>query len=250
MSASPLIVAHRGASADAPENTLAAFQLAWEQGADAIEGDFHLAADGHVVCIHDTDTGAISNRKLVVGKTSLADLKALDLGERFGKQWAGTRIPTLPEVLATIPARKGIFIEVKCGAGILPRLIDDLDNSGIEEGRVTVISYEPSVIAGIKTLRPGMKALWITRMRGTLVGRRVPSVTQVLAKLRELGADGLSASARDRLSGREIQRLRNAGLEFHVWTIDRPRQARAFIGRGAASITTNRPQFLREQLGM
>ena len=68
----PLIVAHRGASHDAPENTLAAFNLAWKQGADGIEGDFFLSQDGHLVCIHDKDTTRFTGKKLVVNNTPLA----------------------------------------------------------------------------------------------------------------------------------------------------------------------------------
>lgn len=75
LSAEPFIVAHRGASHDAPENTLAAFELAWEQGADAIEGDFHLTQDGHIVCLHDKDTKRTAGKKLVVGKSSLEELR-------------------------------------------------------------------------------------------------------------------------------------------------------------------------------
>ena len=80
MAGEPFLVAHRGASADAPENTIPAFQLAWEQGADAIEGDFHLTADGHIVCIHDEDTQKVAGKKLIVPESTLADLRKLDVG--------------------------------------------------------------------------------------------------------------------------------------------------------------------------
>ena len=70
-----MIVAHRGASGEAPENTIPAFNLAWKQGADAIEGDFHLTKDGHVVCIHDANTKKVAGKNLVVKDTTLAELK-------------------------------------------------------------------------------------------------------------------------------------------------------------------------------
>jgi glycerophosphoryl diester phosphodiesterase len=81
--AEPFIVAHRGASADAPENTLPAFELAWKQGADAIEGDFHLTRDGKIVCIHDYDTQRVSGSKRVVKDSTLDELRALDAGAWF-----------------------------------------------------------------------------------------------------------------------------------------------------------------------
>ncbi len=114
---SPLVVAHRGASHDAPENTLPAFRLAWEQGADAIEGDFFLTKDGHIVCTHDRMTGRLNpgKVKLQVADSTLAELQALDVGSWKGETWRGERMPTLAEVFATVPAGKRILIEVKCG---------------------------------------------------------------------------------------------------------------------------------------
>ena len=82
--AAPFLVAHRGASKDAPENTLPAFELAWKQGADAIEGDFYLTKDGKIVCFHDGDTKKITGKKLVVKDSTLAELQALDVGEWRG----------------------------------------------------------------------------------------------------------------------------------------------------------------------
>src|SRR5689334_354029 len=108
-----LVVAHRGASHEAPENTLAAFRLAWEQGADAIEGDFYLTRDREIVCIHDDNTKRTSGEDLSVAASTLAQLRRLDVGRWKDPKWKGERIPTLTEVLATIPAGKRIFIEIK-----------------------------------------------------------------------------------------------------------------------------------------
>src|SRR5450631_4721748 len=107
------IVAHRGASADAPENTLAAFRLAWEQGADGIEGDFRLTAEGRIVCIHDEDTVRVAGSRHVVADASYNDLRALDVGSWKGKQWRSERIPLLEEVLADVPDGKQAFLELK-----------------------------------------------------------------------------------------------------------------------------------------
>jgi glycerophosphoryl diester phosphodiesterase len=87
-------VAHRGAFAGAPENTLPAFELAWAYGADAIEGDFHLTADGKIVCIHDDDTEYAAGVMCVVRKSMLTELLELDVGARVGERFNGTRIPT------------------------------------------------------------------------------------------------------------------------------------------------------------
>jgi len=99
----PLIVAHRGSSIDAPENTLPAFLLAWEQGSDAIEGDFHITADGVIVCVHDKDTRRVAGVDLVVKDVTYQQLKDLDAGSWKAPEWEGTYMPTLSEVLATVP---------------------------------------------------------------------------------------------------------------------------------------------------
>src|SRR3954447_2364486 len=87
----PLIIGHRGASFDAPENTAAAFGLAFLQGADGIEADFHLSSDGEIVCIHDATTGRTAGVDLVVAETSLKELKRLDVGLWKGREFPGER---------------------------------------------------------------------------------------------------------------------------------------------------------------
>ena len=113
--ASPVeIVGHRGASHDAPENTLAAIRLAWEQGADAAEFDVYLSKDGKIVVIHDKDTKRVAGvDRPVVGQT-LDELRRLDVGKWKAPKFAGEKLPTLNEMLATVPAGKRVFIEVKC----------------------------------------------------------------------------------------------------------------------------------------
>ena len=111
------IIAHRGASFDAPENTLAAFRLAWEQGADGIEGDFMLTADGQIVCFHDLDTQRVAGEMRVVKESTLAELQALDVGRWKGDRWRGERIASLDDVLAVIPQGKQLVCRAQGRAG-------------------------------------------------------------------------------------------------------------------------------------
>ena len=108
----PIVIAHRGASHDAPENTLEAFRLAWEQGADAIEGDFRLTADRRIVCIHDATTARTGDRTLRVSRSRFDALRRVDVGAWKGARWRGASIPSLEEVLACVPAGKRLFIEL------------------------------------------------------------------------------------------------------------------------------------------
>ena len=140
--AKPLIVAHRGSSFERPENTLPAFELAWEQGADAIEGDFLLTKDKQIVCIHDHSTKRLANRNLVVGESTLEELRELDVGSHKDLSWKGTRIPTISEVFATIPDKKKIFIEVKCGMEIIPYLVKEIGKSNLKPEQIILICFE------------------------------------------------------------------------------------------------------------
>jgi glycerophosphoryl diester phosphodiesterase len=159
--AEPLIVAHRGASFDAPENTLPAFELAWEMGADAVEGDFLLSKDGHIVCVHDKKTKKVADQNLEVVQSTLAELQALDVGSRKDEKFRGTRIPTLPEVFATVPKGKKIFVEVKCGPEIIPALTKEIDRSGLTHDQVVLICFNAEVIRKFKKVKPKHKAYWL-----------------------------------------------------------------------------------------
>jgi len=117
-----LIIAHRGASDSAPENTLAAVRGAWAEGADTLEVDVHLTRDGRLAVIHDPDTQRTTGIPRVVAETTLAELQQLDAGRWKDARFAGEQIPALDDVLAIIPPAKRVFIELKSG----PEAIDAL----------------------------------------------------------------------------------------------------------------------------
>jgi glycerophosphoryl diester phosphodiesterase len=244
--ADPVLVAHRGASHDAPENTLPAFHLAWEQGADAIEGDFHLTSDQKIICIHDKDTARVTGKKLIVARSTLAELRALDAGSWFDPRFAGTRLPTFAEVAATVPPGKRFFIEIKCGPEIVPVLLPELKASGLANEQIVVISFQAPVIAELKKQSPATKAYWLSSF-----GKDPPlspSADKVIATCKANRADGFSSKADPRVDGTFVAAIRAAGLEYHCWTVDDPTVARRFLELGAATITTNRPAFLRQAM--
>lgn len=245
--AAPFIVAHRGASHDAPENTLPAFQLAWKQGADAIEGDFHLTKDGKIVCIHDYDTKRVAGTKFIVKDSTLDQLRSLDAGKWFKADFKDTRLPTFAEVAATVPEGKKFYIEVKCGPEIVPALLRGIIDSGLDVSQIVVISFNAPVIRELKKQAPGFKACWLSSFEKK--SPLEPSIDQVLATLRDIKADGFSSKADARIDAAYIHAIRNAGFEYHCWTVDEPATGKRFLQLGAQSITTNRPAFLKSQLG-
>ncbi len=153
------IVAHRGASHEAPENTLAAFRLAWVRGADAVEGDFYLTSDGKIVCIHDKTTKRVApdQPELTVAKSTLEQLRQMDVGHWKDAKFAGEQIPTLEEVLAIVPQRKRIFVEIKCGPEIVPELRKQLAASGLTNEQIVIIAFDRTVTQACRQSMPRYK---------------------------------------------------------------------------------------------
>ena len=245
-----MITAHRGASHDAPENTLAAFELAWKQDADAIEGDFCLCRDGEIVCIHDATTQRTAGVNLEVAKSTVAELKQLDVGRWKDNKFSGERIPTLQEVIATVPDGKRIVIELKAGSEIIAPLRGELEASKLEPEQIIVISFDEKTIAESKRLLPHIKTHWLTNCRRQNDQGRMPTATSVAEIVSRTNSDGLGIQAnRDVINEDFIHEIRAAGVkEFHVWTVDDAADARFYQALGAYGITTNRPAFLRREL--
>lgn len=245
-----MIVAHRGASDEAPENTLAAFRRAWELGADAIEGDFYLTRDGQIVALHDKTTKRTADRDLPVAQSTLAELKTLDMGAWKGDRFRGERIPTLSEVLACVPAGKKIFIEIKCGTEILPALKIVLNESTLAAEQIVFICFNADVIAACKEQLPQHKAYWLTGFKqDKQTGRWTPTIDEVFETLARCHADGLNTAGQQAMVDQSVvTRLRTKSLSFHVWTLDQPADAAHFRTLGADSITTNRPDVIRAAL--
>lgn len=244
------IVAHRGASYDAPENTLAAFRLAWEQGADAIEGDFLLSKDGEIVCMHDEDLKRTAGKDVKVAKSTLAELRQYDVGSWKDKRFAEERIPTLSEVFAIVPEGKKILVEIKCGPEIVPALEKAVKASKLKAEQIVIISFNDDVVRGCRRVLPDLKVNWLTGFKQHVVTRAwAPNHDQVMASLKSTGATGLGCKAeRAMVTQALVTRLRAAKLEFHCWTVDDVDLAKYLRGLGIDSITTNRPAWLREGL--
>ncbi len=245
-----LIVAHRGASQAAPENTIAAFRQAWREGADVIEGDFHLTRDGQIVCIHDANTKRTAGANLKVADSTFAELSQLDVGRWKQAAFAGEKIPTLQQVLATVPMGKRIFIEIKGGPEIVPVLRKELANTKLSPSQIAVIAFQPEVIKASKTQLPHIKAYWLAGYKRNAASRNrgawEPGIESVLATLNRIKADGLDSQFDpDVLTAPFVKRLRDAGMEVHCWTVDDPFVANRLRALGVDSITTNRPELIR-----
>lgn len=242
MSPPPLITAHRGASHDAPENTLASLRLGFAQGADAGECDVRLTRDGRVVLLHDEGTHRVAACNLVAAGHSLESLRRADVGAWKGAQYAGERIPTLEEALEIVPDGRRLLVEIKCGLEILPALERILATSDRPRAAVLLMSFDFEVAASAKRHFPDIETHWI-------VARESTSAEVLAERARSAGLDGLNLDCRFPIDRGFVDAVRAAGLKLHVWTVDDLGLAVRLATAGVDSITTNRPGWLREQLG-
>jgi glycerophosphoryl diester phosphodiesterase len=243
------IIAHRGASHDAPENTLSAFKLGWQQNADGVELDIYLSKDGKIVVMHDATTKRTAGADKKIVEQTLDELRALDAGSWKGAQWKGEKIPTLDEVLAIIPPGKRLVIEIKCGPEILPELQRVIQASGRKNEGLVIIGFGYETMKQAKQLFPAIPVLYLASFKkDNDTGAISPTIASLIKKAQEAHLDGLNLSYTGPLSEEAVQSIKNAGLQIYVWTVDDADAAQRLVKSGVQGITTNRPLWLREQL--
>ncbi|WP_425955905.1 glycerophosphodiester phosphodiesterase [Xylanimonas sp. McL0601] len=233
----PVVVAHRGNSAVAPQNTLAAFEAAWRADAAMIECDIQLTADGEIVVIHDDTVDATTDGRGEVAARTLAELRALDAGAWFSPAFAGARIPTLGEVLTFLSGRPGtdLLLELKdvWSPADAARVTAAVDAAGLG-ARVIVQSFYPQTVAALRDAAPHLR-------RGWLVERRHEPLLDICARL---GVTTCNPSVEMVLADDELVQLHRAGLQVMVWTADDVAQWEALTAAGVDAIITDRPDRL------
>jgi glycerophosphoryl diester phosphodiesterase len=245
----PEAVAHRGFSAAAPENTLPAFRAAMDVGADRVEFDVLLSADGVPVVIHDDKLDRTTSGTGLVAERRLEEIRALDAGAWFGERFRGVRVPTLDEVLDLCRGKIAVNVEIKteCVApgpaappgGVEAKVVEALRRRGMA-ARAAISSFDPRPLSRIRTLAPelALQSLYDgKRMKG--LGPR-----EVCA---EVGSRALNCSLKEATAA-WIAEAHGAGLLVNVYTVDERRDMERLIGMGADGIITDRPDLLLEVL--
>ncbi|WP_276353114.1 glycerophosphodiester phosphodiesterase [Cohnella caldifontis] len=241
LTARPLVIAHRGASAEAPENTLAAFRLALEQGCDAIELDIHVSADGELVVCHDETLERTTDGTGRIAEMTAAELKRFDAGAWFGAKYRGERLPLLQEVLELVPPRIGINVEIKSfdHPGVERLLVDLLERTG-RTGSVFLSSFDHDCMVRCKRLSPSLRV-------GLLYEEE--EWFDYEAFERENGIALYSMHMyHGCLNGGFAAAAARRGLQVYPWTVDDPLLMRRMLEWGASGIITNRPGVLRKLL--
>ena len=234
-----LVIAHRGASAAAPENTIAAFELAVTQGADGIELDVHLSADGHPVVIHDDALERTTDGTGPVGARTMRELKRLDAGGWYGPPFRGQRIQTLQEVLERFRDRARFWIEIKAGSDVYP---------GIEERVVSMVEiYDVVDLAVIQSFDHAA----LGRCRG--FNREIALGALVEAPpFHDLplppGMVQAICPAAGPLTEADVRAIRTSGLACYAWTVNEPALMDRLVEWEVTGIITDRPELLRARL--
>jgi glycerophosphoryl diester phosphodiesterase len=232
----PWVIAHRGASGYAPENTLAAFERALQLGAGFIETDVHLTRDARFVAIHDSTLERTTNGTGAVHDFTLAQLRELDAGKWFDREFMDEKIPTLEEVLAFSRKNDVVFyLEIKYDAawGMHHALVAALQNAQ-SAARTVVISFDPRTLLAVRKLDPSL-------MLGLLVEENTGDPVKTAG---EIGARQLCLSA-SIVTPEFVKRIHDESLHVAAWTVNSADKMRAMMSAGVDGIMTDFPDRLR-----
>ena len=230
------IIAHRGASEEAPENTLAAFRLGWQQG-DACELDVHLSKDGRIMVIHDATTRRTAGVDKPVVEQTLAELQALE-----------TPIPSLKQVLESLPEKKRLYIEIKCGPEIVPELKRVLDGFPAKQRQVAIIGFGYGTMTEAKKTLPEIPVYWLASAKADSKTGKAPDLDELIAKCRAGNLDGLDLNHEFPIDKDFAAKVHAAGLKLIAWTVNDPEKALRLAAAGVDGITTDRPKAMRQKL--
>lgn len=247
----PLIIAHRGASAEAPENTVMAFLLAFMQGADGVAADVRMSADGHLVVVRDEDTKRVSGVTLKVSKTPLEKLRSLDVGRVKTRRGQGQRMPLLEEVLAMVPEEKLIYLNLRIGIEGVNSLVKTLIAVGKVSQRVRITSADVGVLTALKRALPDCRTVlhcerrWIQKSDSWF-----PEIDIIAKVASTVGVEAVSMDARSLAAEPQVmEQLISRGIAAHVWTVNRAPSARRFAKLGVSAINSDYPGHLVASFG-
>jgi glycerophosphoryl diester phosphodiesterase len=252
MKSIPFLVGHRGASHKAPENTIPSYQLAFKEGADRIEGNFWLTSDARIICLHDPTTARTAPHQPVldVRTSTLQELENYDVGLWKSFDYRNTRIPTLDQILRELPPEISMNVEIKQDdPRIITAMLAAAKKCKVDLKRLTLISSNEKIIKHAKQLSPELTVYLLHDLNHQEQdGPANVYLENIIEKAVAIGANGLDLRSSPLITHWFVDKIRQEGLEFHVWTVNNVEDALHYIDLGIDSITTDRPQGLRDEL--
>jgi glycerophosphoryl diester phosphodiesterase len=227
----PAVIAHRGASGTAPENTLVAFRRAAACGADMVELDVQLTRDGEVVVVHDFTLDRTTDGTGAIGAWTLAEIRRLDAGTWFAPAFRGEPIPTLGEVLAAIGLPVNVELKPVGDQGLEARTLAAVRGAGAL-GRVVFSSFDPGSLERLRALTPEADIGILCDGPPGPAAMRLAG--RVSARALHVRKDGATPEA--------FALARAAGLQIRVWTVNEPGEFTSLAAAGAHGVFTDYPE--------
>ncbi len=236
----PVCIAHRGASKEAPENTIAAFRKALQRRAEAVELDVRRTSDGVLVCLHDPTLDRTTNGSGAVAETPLSHIRKLDAGSWMSPAMADERVPTFAEGLAAITPGAVCAAEIKA-TDIEAEVVDVIAGCGAADS-VMVVSFHEATLARIGELAPGTPLGWIVSKDPP--ADRDAHAAELVERAAGCGARLISASFTT-VTYELLAAAHERGMPLWVWTVDSEEPMGELLAAGVDGITTNVPHVLR-----
>ena len=240
------IIAHRGASAYYPENTIPSFEGAIAMGADMIELDVQLTSDKEVVVFHDEKISRCTNGRGKLSDYTLAQLKKFDAGSWYGRVFKNTRMPTLAEVLELCKNRIAVNIEIKTEAvnnmfrgGIEEKCLNIVDQYGMKQ-HVVFSSFDPRAIAHLKKIDHATAVTVLFEKK--YYASKSPSHIMEFT-----GADAFNCSASE-LNKKWLANIEANKIPVNIYTVNDEKDMKRFLAMGVSGIFTNKPDVLKKVL--
>jgi len=245
-----VLIAHRGASGYAPENTLPAFEKAVAMGAPACELDVHLSRDGQIMVMHDSTLERTTNGQGKVAESDSDDLRTLDAGEKFSPEFKGTRIPFLAEMIDALQGKAVLVCEIKAGIGrIEKKILDLIQEKGIED-TATIISFNTEALKNARALDREIITMYLKGSPSkTVEGKTVylPTPLSVIDEAEALDVDALNLHYQG-ITPELVRAAHARGFKVYAWTVNSIAKAKELLDMGVDGITGDYPDRLQTAL--
>lgn len=241
------IIAHRGASGSAPENTIAAIQLALKMEADMIEIDVHLSKDGIPVIIHDETLNRTTNGKGEVKNFNVEDLKKLDAGKWFSDKYIGEKIPTLEEVITLIKGKCILLIEIKHGSSIYPNIektVLEIIHDKKAEKECIIQSFECEVLDNLRKLNCPVEIQKLVTGNVPFLPLHIDSKLKFGSIYQYQKVSAINPNFKF-VNTNAVNKIHASGKKIFTWTVNEEQEMKRMIEYGVDGIITNFPEKLK-----
>ncbi len=242
----PLVLAHRGANKVAPQNTIPAFMKAIEFNADGIETDVHLSKDGEIVICHNYTVDETSNGNGLIDELTLDQLKEMDFGSYFNKDFAGVSLPTLPELLDVVRKMKLINIEIKPPKkdnDLVKKVVEEINKYGIVENSI-VSCFDPECVRMVKEIDKNIKTALL--YENDELGNEI--MTFGVAKYCKQLNVNAAHPHRKLIKENEVVELHNLGMAVNPWTVNLEEEIVRLTEWGCDALISDVPDYCRKVL--